>query len=237
MPDFPSDTRATSGYLDVSGDDSAEVTTADNSSAVCFFSDRAVSKDFDVAFTRKLSSALRSVMTSLLPPESVANFSHGRQITHPAATEHFDGGRHSNKAMLTARYVDLIEHNVEALANELFAAQMQMATQFQQMFFSTLSASCEQNGNAVDMGGRGFTMEAFTAIWEKLQVEVKPDGNPKLPDMLMGGEAFDEAQAVLENASPEEKAKLDAIKKRKIDEGRVREAARQAKFANYGEPK
>jgi hypothetical protein len=109
-----------------------------------------------------------------------------------------------------------------------------MYTQFMQSLYSTISDSCDRIGNVVDAKAEGSTLAAFEAMLEKLEIEVAPDGTPKLPEIHLGTEAFGKFKAAIEGMSPETDARLKQIQARKIAEGRERELKRQARFVGYG---
>lgn len=199
-----------------------------------FFLDNAAAMSFDSAFVSKLGASQSKALSNLLPLENVQRYTHGENLRHPAATNFYDGGTHTHATAMTARFQDLREHNVSVFVEALTTFERSSLEQMNSMFYSTISASCEANGNLVDVNAEGSMLAALEVMLEKIEIGVDAQGNPQIPEMRMGSAAFEKMRIATASAGPEDRARIEALRERKIEEGRLREIARQAKFAKYG---
>ncbi|MCU6502427.1 hypothetical protein LPN04_31980 [Rugamonas sp. A1-17] len=202
-----------------------------------FFVDTLAAESFDSAFVSKLGVIRSRATSDLIPQKNIQRYTHGASVHHPAATKLYDGGTHTHSTEITAKYQDLREHNVSALTKTFASVAQSMSEQITASFYRTVSASCDENGQVVDAKAHGSLIDAFEVMMEKLEISVDSQGNPQMPELRLGTEAFDKLINAMENITPEQDARIKSIQTRKIEDGRVREAARQARFANYGAAK
>jgi hypothetical protein len=215
--------------VETAGDDEDQKKKPDQRKS--FFLDHAAAVSFDSALVKKLGAIQSNTFSSLLPLENVQRYTHGRNLRHPAATNFYDGGMHTHSTAMTAKFQDLIEHNISVLDDALKTFERSSLEQMNAMFYGTLSASCEANGNIVDANAEGSFLAGLEAMLEKIEIGVDAQGNPQIPEIRMGSAAFAKMQIATASASPEDHARIEALRDRKIAEGRSREIARQAKFA------
>lgn len=199
-----------------------------------FFTNPTASLEIDQALVSKFGEIQREIVSAHIKPENTQNFIHGGPLRRTSATNYFDGGIKKYSSLHTVKFKDLVEHDVSILRLQLELFRMTMNTQFMQSLYSTISESCDKIGNVVDAKKEGSTLAAFEAMLEKLEIEVAPDGTPKLPEIHLGTEAFEKFKAAIEGMSPETDSRLKQIQARKITEGRERELKRQARFVGYG---
>lgn len=198
------------------------------------FTSTGLSKEIAQAAYNKISEIHRITMEEFVTPKNIHHFVHGGKHVRPLDDAYYDGGTHSISTTLTLEFQDLVENDLSVLANILQEVRESVSRQYTTSVFSVLGDASASVGNIVDAKKEGSLLEAQKRMWEKIQIQVSPDGMPKLPSVYMGPEAFDAALKAFAEAPPGYEQELEEIKQRKIEEGRERERARQARFKRYG---
>lgn len=199
-----------------------------------FFVNPTDSLEIEQALVSKFGEIQWKIVSARVNPENAQSFVHGGPLRRPSATNYFDGGIKTHSSFHTVKLQDIVEHDVSILRLQLESFRTTMDTQFLRTMYSTISDSCDSIGNVVDAKAEGSTLAAFEAMLEKLEIQVTPDGTPKLPEIHLGTDAFGKFKAAIEGISPEADARIKEIQARKIAEGWERELRRQAKFVGYG---
>jgi len=60
-----------------------------------------------------------------------------------------------------------------------------MAEDQEKMFFEIMHQVTEKTGNVVDAGGQPISYEVILEVLDALQIDFDPDGNPRMPTMLI----------------------------------------------------
>jgi hypothetical protein len=199
-----------------------------------FFSNALASEEIGRALVTKFGAILGEIERAYLNPENTQRYTHGGPLRRPSATNYFDGGIKTHSAIHEVKFQDIVDHDVSILRLQLESFTTAMHGQFMQSLYATLGDSCDSVGNVVDAKAEGSTLGALEAMWEKLEIQVAADGTPKLPEMHLGPEAYEAVKAAVEGMSPEDEARIERVKARKIAEGWERELRRQARFVGYG---
>ena len=202
--------------------------------SVIFFSNATDSQEIERAMAEKFGEILGQIQSAYTNPENTQRFDHGGPLRRPSSSTYFDGEIKTHSSLHEIRFQDIAEHDVSILRRELESFKATMNEQFIRSVYTTLADSCDSVGNVVDAQVEGSTLGALEAMWEKLDIQVSPDGIPKLPEIHVGADAYDKFKTALESASPEYEARIEKIKLRKITEGWERELQRQARFVGYG---
>lgn len=198
------------------------------------FTNPGLSEEIARAFFNKIADIHRATMEEFVPPKNMHRFVHGGAHVRPLDDAYYDGGTHSISTTLTLQFKDLVENDLSVLANILHEVRESVSRQYATSVFSVLSDASASVGNVVDAKEEGSLLEAQKRMLEKIQIQVSPDGTPKLPTVYMGSEAFEATQKAFAKAPPGFEQELDQIMQRKVDEGRERELARQSRFKQYG---
>ncbi len=199
------------------------------------FTNTALSKEIAQAVYNKISDIHRATIMEFVPYKNMHRFVHGGAHIRPLDDAYYDGGTHSISTTLTLQFKDLVENDLSVLANILQEVRESVSRQYATSVFSVLSDASASVGNVVDAKKEGSLLEAQKRMLEKIQIQVSPDGTPKLTSVYMGSEAFEATQKAFAKAPPGYEQELDLIMQRKVDEGRERELARQSRFKQYGD--
>ncbi|UOD29144.1 hypothetical protein INH39_27605 [Massilia violaceinigra] len=200
-----------------------------------YFVNTAVSsEEIGRALIAKFGAILTDIESAYLNPENTQRFSHGGPLRRPSATNFFNGGTKKHSVIYEVKFQDIVEHNVSILRLQIESFTTAMQTQFVHSLYTVIGESCDSIGNVVNAEVEGSTLKALEAVWEKLEIQVAADGTPKLPEMHCGSEAYEKFKEAIDGMSPEDEARMERVKARKIAEGREREVLRQARFIGYG---
>jgi hypothetical protein len=197
------------------------------------FTNAGLSKEIAQAVYNKISDIHRTTMEEFVPSKNMHRFVHGGAHVRPLDDAYYDGGTHSISTTLTLQFKDLVENDLSVLANILQEVRESVSRQYATSVFSVLGDASASVGNVVDAKKEGSLLEAQKRMLEKIEIQVSPDGTPKLPSVYMGPEAFEATQKAFAKAPPGFEQELDQIMQRKVEEGRERERARQARFKQY----
>lgn len=199
-----------------------------------FFAFAGVSEAIHTAFIRRLAKAHRDVVASYLPPENVQRFRHGDTWQNPGAENPSESGMQEHSAIHATGFDQVVEHDLGMMARAVDQLTQQMHRQFAHMFYSTIEEGADRVGNTVDAANLPLE-EAYYRGLETVQVMAEPDGSIRWPEVRGGGDLWARMSQALEAATPEFKARLEALKTRKAQEARDRELERQRRFVKYGE--
>ncbi|MTW13423.1 hypothetical protein GM658_22705 [Pseudoduganella eburnea] len=199
------------------------------------FSDKELNKAISASLFKKLAEIHRAATEQFIPPENINRFVHGGRMVRPADDVYFDGGTRSISSVQTVEFKELVENDLSVLRRMLNSIASSVTSQFTANVFAVVGDASTSVGNVVDARAEGSTLAAHRRMWEKLEIQVSPDFTPKLPTMFVGPEAFDAFKRAAKEASPEQIAEIEQLKEMKIEKGRERERARQARFKRYGD--
>lgn len=201
----------------------------------CYFDDPALAAGFHKAFLRLIAEVHKDVTTQYMPPENTLRMKHGGRLSHPGLPNVTGGSTHEQSSNITIAFKDLIAHDLSAINRCIHKLTSDMAQQFGQIFYSTISTTCGKTGNVVDAKASGSIEEALVEMLEKVEFSVAIDGTVQLPQVHMGSSAYAAFKKAIESATPDFHQRVDAIKKRKSLEALAQEADRKAKFVRYGD--
>jgi hypothetical protein len=111
----------------------------------------------------------------------------------------------------------------------LDAIAAELAHQFSEHAFGSISKSLEEAGQSINLGGRPLDGEGLLQIFEKLQIDFDDRGQPKGLSMVTGQGAHAAAVRAFEEleSNPKLNVRFSALVQRKQMEYRDREAARK----------
>ncbi len=189
---------------------------------------------FNDAVTRALVGLQKQIVAEYLPPQNTQRFRHGRAWRTPANSEALDGQFQTHSAILETRFDDIIKNDLAVIERNFNQVRETMHKQFAEMFYSTVTAACNQSGNIVDAQAAGSLEEAFMAALEKIEFGIDKDGTVHIPEVHVSPGLGDRMLAALESTSQEYQDRIEALKARKTAEALARETERKAKFVCYG---
>lgn len=190
---------------------------------------------FAEAFTLLIAKRQKDVVSQYMSPENTHRFRHGGGWSHPGLPEITGGDMQELSSVIETQTQDFVDNNLDVIEHAVRHLVADMERQFAQMFYSTISAACDQSGNTIDAKSEGSLTDAFIAMIEKIQFSADKNGNVAYPELHAGPETVNRMVAELEAAPPEYRERVDAITARKTAEALEREAKRKAKFARYGD--
>lgn len=194
------------------------------------FPNRAESNAFMRSFGEAVGRLVKEEQKKYISPQNIHAFSHGiewqsHNSTSPDEVSSLKQFQHEfviESDDVIARNTDLIFEK----ENELARA---MNTSFTRELFSTVSAACDSSGNVVTGKGKGFA-ESFLEMIEQVEFGVNRKGEPVLPSIHLGTEAFEKFLKDPLFQDPDFKRKVDQVKTKKIDSARERERERLSRF-------
>lgn len=198
-----------------------------------FFGFAGVSEAVHAAFIRRLARAQQSVVANYIPPENVQRFRHGGTWQNPGAENPNESGMQEHSAIHAASFDQVVDHDLGMIARSVDQLTEQMHQQFAQMFYSTIEDGADRVGNTVDAANLPLE-EVYYRGLETVQVMAEPDGTIRWPEVRGGGDLQTRMAQAVEAATPEFKARLEALKAQKSEEARARELERQSRFVKYG---
>lgn len=201
------------------------------------FSDQELNRTISLALYKKLAEVHRTATEQFVSQQNIQQFVHGGRMIRPADDVYFDGGTRSISSMQTIEFKDLVENDLSILRTMLESIATSVTAQFTANFFAVVGDASASVGNVVDARNEGSTLAAYKRMWERLEIQVSSDLTPKLPTMFGGSQAHDAYKRAIKNASPAELQEIEELKQMKVEKGRERELARQARFKRYGDSK
>ena len=210
----------------------------DNTTAVHkreYFIDEAGAKAFNAAFLQLIAERQKEVVAQYMPPENTHRLRHLGAWSHPGAPEAVGGEIQQHSATVETQFQDLIDNDLDTIHRNVRNLLDAMHQHFAQMLYSTVSSACEQTGNTVDAQAAGSVENAFLEVIEKIQFVANKNGEVGFPQLHASPDTAERMRRALETVSPEFKARLDDLTRRKIEEAQGREAERKARFARYGD--
>jgi hypothetical protein len=129
---------------------------------------------------------------------------------------------------------DIMSYRLDLISEKVEELSQNMAITFARELFQTVSSSCEKSGNIVE-GHQRTPAQSFLEVLERVEFGVNRDGEPVLPSLHLGPEAFNafKNDPIMQN--PEFQRRVQEIKTAKIEAARLREAERLSKFKKVEE--
>ncbi len=105
----------------------------------------------------------------------------------------------------------------------------QMHFQQSKAMFEKVDQVVSSVGNSVNLGGKPLTPEVFIQLFEQIQTEFDDEGNPYMPSIVCGKEAFETFKKVVDQieADPTLRKKVEEMISKKRSDWRDRESRRK----------
>ncbi len=121
---------------------------------------------------------------------------------------------------------EIRDFDISALVFQLDQAADEYAKGLMKMWVETMGKVTEATGNVVDAGGE-LTFETFYEMLEKMEwPDVDDEGNQVLPSIVAHPNTVERLTS-LPDLTPEQQARMDALKKRKHEESLARRRSRR----------
>jgi hypothetical protein len=110
---------------------------------------------------------------------------------------------------------DLLSGRSDALLLQLDAAGNELGEKMMGQFVKSLGAVTESTGNKVDAGGKKFSFELLVEMLEKIEWSLDDDDELVMPSIVMHP---NQMKNLPSEATPEQEAIMDDLKRRKREE-------------------
>lgn len=110
---------------------------------------------------------------------------------------------------------DVLIGNFEALLLQLDSASNELGEKLIAKFVETVSSVTESTGNVIDAKGEKFSFEMFVEMLETIEWSLDDDDELVMPSLLMHP---NQAKNLPSEATPEQRAIVDELKRRKKEE-------------------
>jgi hypothetical protein len=200
-----------------------------------YFADHRAIAAFDQAFVKHVSGVLKDFVSLFVSPENTQRLRHGGDWRHPGLPHAISGGVHQHTSEVLLKFQDVVNHDLSSIERHVQKITQDMGRQFQQMMYATVSAACDQTGNAVDAAAQGGPLEGLAAMLEKIQFSADKHGKVTEPQIHLSPEMLQKLREAEKSASPELLRRIDDARARNTAEAIGREAQRKARFSRYGE--
>ena len=130
---------------------------------------------------------------------------------------------------LEVNHQDLIERGPIALMEGLEKMAEDFSGQHSKMLFERMKQSTAKTGNVVDAGGQAINPNLLLQMLEKIEIDFREDGQPRLPTLVISPEHYERLkEKMLEWEKNEHyKRRFDELIERKRQEWRDRESHRK----------
>jgi hypothetical protein len=176
--------------------------------------------EYDEPFARFAHEAVyalaraRSPMLQLVPRETSPGT--GGSVLQTQGKERVDIPMESLEYGISMDVAAVREGNTDALVAELDSAAEELAPQLVAMLIEAMERTTEHTGQVV-RSSDPISFEAFYEALAGMEWSLKPNGELSLPSIVMHPETA-EKFAKLPPATPEQEARLEALKKAKHEE-------------------
>lgn len=167
---------------------------------------------------------------SYIKSQNVQKFRHGLnwQAHNSSFSDDVSTLQHQQH-FLEVPITQILDGNVDYLFNMMQQTAESMHATFAQMLYQTVGQAADRVGNVVE-GTRKNSAQLLYESLELLEFGIGPDGEPVLPGIHLGKDAFESFINDPELNDPAFKEKLEALKQRKMSDARAREAERLSRF-------
>jgi len=110
---------------------------------------------------------------------------------------------------------DLLSGRSEVLILQLDSAGNELGEKMVGQFLKTMNAVSESTGNKVDAGGRKFSFELLVEMLEEIEWSLDDDDEHVMPSIVMHS---NQMKGLPSEATPEQKAIMEDLKRRKREE-------------------
>lgn len=83
---------------------------------------------------------------------------------------------------------DIITNGPWSIIFHLEEHSKNILKQKSELFFKTMDDATKKSGNRINARGKKFSFELFLELLEKITIDFDDDGNPKLPELIVGPE-------------------------------------------------
>jgi hypothetical protein len=117
----------------------------------------------------------------------------------------------------------------DVIIGKVDSAAKEMAVEISKMSYERIKKGCEEVGNIMDFKGKKFGKEAFLRMFEMIQIDFDEKGNPYMPTIVAGPEAYKMIEEILPKmeSDPNFKRELSNIMEKKKREWYDRESNRK----------
>ena len=106
----------------------------------------------------------------------------------------------------------------------------EMASSFERMLFAKMREVTGKTGNVVDAAAHRTLLEAWVASLEAIELSLDDEGNLNLPISSFAPSQRQKLIEEIERAPPELHERLEAMKAKKLEEAKNKEAGRKRRF-------
>lgn len=192
---------------------------------------RSGAKKFMAQVTIRVRRLVDKKRSEFIPPENVQSYRHGlawqaHYTDSPTEVSTVKELRHEFMVPMDSicdGYFSVLEDKIVEMSEAMHASQMRM-------MYELVSETSDRTGNVVSTAGKGMA-EAFLETLEKIEFGVDKNGNPSLPSIHLGSEAFKKLFEDPQLKDPQFAQRVEDVKKRKIDAALRREDERLGRFA------
>jgi hypothetical protein len=187
--------------------------------------------EFDTEVTKLIQELDSNARNQYISPENVLRYSHGeRWLAYTQNQIDTERAFQQHGGVVTVKLEDIISHKVNLLHEFIHETFTTMHRLFMQTLFQTASDACDQTGNVVDAKKVGSPAAAFLEMLQKIQFGVDRKGQPVLPTVHLGNDAYQRMMQDLEVQGEDFKKKVAQITQTKREQALANEAKRRARF-------
>mgnify|MGYP003575822172 CR=1 FL=1 len=200
-----------------------------------YFDEPEASRAFHNSFYNFLDALYKRSIAQYIPSQNLQSLKHGGEFSHPGAPQAFMSGMREHRTEFSIKHEEIIGHDLSVIPRAIESVLNQMRKSFAETMYSTINDSCEHSGNVVDAKAEGSAPAAFLKMLETIEFTADKDGNVRLPQIVMGPEAYKTFTAQMKEVSPDLESRIEAVKAEKIKKAQEAEVSRKARFLKYGD--